>query len=114
MVLPGSQPARPARKPKPVPMAMGTSTPHSATKKPDFPALRSSRRSVPMPAVNKMTMTPISLSWERKAVSASTFSAAGPSTRPASRDPTTRGIWNRPVMIPRNLVLSRIRARSSR
>ena len=95
-------------------MAMGTSTPHSATKKPDFPALRSSRRSVPMPAVKRMTMTPSSLSWERNAVSDSTFSTAGPSTRPASRAPTTRGIWNLPVIIPKNFVLSRISARSSR
>ena len=75
-----------------MPMTMGTATPHRATKKPDFPALRSSRRSVPMPAVKRMTITPISLSWERKAVSDSTFSMAGPSTRPASREPTTLGI----------------------
>ena len=113
-VFPGSQPACPASQPKPVPISMGTSTPHSATKKPAFPAPRSSRRSVPIPAVNKITMTPSSLSWERNAVSDRIFSAAGPRISPASSAPTTRGIWNFPVAIPNSLVLNKIKARSNR
>ena len=95
-------------------MARGTSTPHSATQKPLLPAFFSSCRSVVIPAVNRITMAPSSLSWDRNAVSVSTFSMAGPRINPASRAPTTWGIWNRRVSIPSSFVLSRISARSSK
>ena len=67
-----------------------------------------------MPAVNRITMTPSSLSWDKNSVSFSTFSMAGPKIRPASRAPTTWGIWNRRVSMPSSFVLSRISARSSK
>ena len=113
-VFPGSQPVFPASHPNAVPMASGTSTPHRATRKPGFPAARSSFKSVPIPAVNRMTMTPNSLSWDRNSVSVRMSSMAGPRMRPASSAPTTWGIWNRRVTIPSTLVLSKISARSSR
>ena len=113
-VAPGSQPTCPAIQPKAVPMAWGTSTPHRATKNPDFPASFKSRRLVPIPAVNRITITPSSLSWDKNVVSVSTFSMAGPRIRPASSAPTTCGIWNLRVTIPKIFVLRRISARSSR
>ena len=113
-VFPGSHPAFPASQPKPVPIAMGTSTPHRATRNPAFPAFFNSRRSVPIPAVKRITMTPSSLSCERNSVSDRTLNIAGPSTSPARSAPTTRGIWNFPVRIPNSLVLKRISAKSNK
>ena len=81
------------KKASPAPIASGTSTPHSATTNPAFPVFFSSWMSVPIPAVNMMTMTPSSDTCARKSVACRTLSIAGPRISPASRAPTTWGIW---------------------
>ena len=99
---------------RPVPISRGTITPSRATQKPARPLFFSSCTSVPIPAENISTTTPSSLSCERNSVSVRIFSPAGPSSSPASRAPTTCGIWKRCVSRPSSFVLSRIRAKSIR
>ena len=98
----------------PVPMASGTSTPAMAITRPALPVCFSSFRSVPMPALNMMTITPSSATCDRKSLGWMMFSTAGPITRPATSAPTTWGICSLPVSMLSALVASRIRARSAR
>ena len=97
-----------------MPMPKGTSTPMRATKNPDFPAFFSSRMSVVIPALNMMTMTPISDSELKKSLGCKMPSTPGPNTSPASSAPTTWGSCSRRVMSPKIFVVSKISARSSK
>lgn len=85
-------PQRSAAMARPAPMSSGVKTPSSATQKPAFPDSFRSWMLVPMPAVNRITITPNSEIWSKNSVSCSIFSIEGPSRRPASSDPTTWGI----------------------
>ena len=71
------------------PPAKGTSTPISAMINDARPVFFSSLMSVSIPAVNINTITPISDTFSMKLTSPNTFRAAGPSTKPASKAPTT-------------------------
>ena len=96
------------------PPSKGISTPHKATINPVLPVCLRSSRLVPNPAVNIITMTPSSETWLKNSVLWMIFRQAGPIIKPASRAPTTCGICNRLVRIPRTLVETRMRAMSTR
>ena len=111
------------RKPSRAPSPRGTSTPISATRKPDFPAFFSSWMSVVIPALNMMTMTPISERWLKKSVGlrkkgskkpgrCRMLNSAGPKMIPAISAPTTWGICSFRVSSPKIFVLSKISAMS--
>lgn len=68
--------------------------------------------SVPMPALNMITITPSSATWLKKSLGWIKPSTAGPIKSPASSAPTTWGICSLPVSMLRALVASRITARS--
>ena len=71
------------------PPRRGTITPIKAITKEALPVFFSSLISVSKPAVNIRMITPSSAICVINSVSVSTFSIAGPRTRPASRAPTT-------------------------
>ena len=97
-----------------VPITIGASTPINATIKPDLPERPKSRKLVPIPAENIITITPSSASWVNISVGFKIPNTAGPSSSPASSAPTTCGIWNRRVIIPRIFVLIKISAMCQR
>ena len=80
----------------------------------ELPACFSSLISVDMPALNMITITPISERLLKKSVGWIRFRTPGPKIRPASKAPTTWGSCSFRVTRPNTLVLNRISATSNK
>ena len=79
------------RQPRPKPMAMGATTPTTATDRAARPTEASSPMSISSPTSKRRRITPISPRMTRVSSAGSQPSADGPMIRPATISPTTAG-----------------------